>query len=86
MDVLDRIKQLAERSQEAPVPEVDVRARVRTTLREMATEPPALVDRPSLAFAGFSVAIAALLFTFFLPTVQLLWDPWLAYMNAPWSF
>lgn len=86
MDVLDRVRQLAERSEGAPVPAVDVRARVRVTLREAALEPPEIIDRPALAFAGASLAFTGLLFFTFLPSVQLLWDPWLAYMNAPWSF
>lgn len=86
MDVLNRISQLAERSQHAPVPAVDVRARVRASIREAEAEAAALIDRSSLTFAGVSLAFTALLFFTYLPSVRLLWDPWLAYMSAPWSY
>lgn len=86
MDPLERIRELAACSQDARVPNIDVRGRVQATLRESARDMQELVDRPTLAFAGLSMAVAALLFTFFLPTVQILWDPWLAFMNAPWSY
>ena len=87
MDALERVRQWAACAEGAPVPQVDVRARVYATLREAgAAEAPALIDRPSLAFAGASLAFAAVVFANFLPAVRLLWDPWLAYMNAPWSF
>lgn len=85
MDVLEHVKALAARSQAAPVPAVDVRTRVCATLREAAVESVELLDKPSLAFAGLSVAVVAILFTLFLPSIQILWDPWAAYMSAPWS-
>lgn len=86
MDIFDRVKQLAEQSREAPVPAVDVRARVRATLREAAAEDAVLIDRPSLAFASASVALTAVLFASSLSSVRLLWDPWLAFMNGGWTF
>jgi len=86
MDVLDRITELAARSQDAPVPAIDVRVRVRATLREYNLESLPVLDRSSLTFAGVSVAFAAILFLTYLPSVRLLWDPWLAYMSAPWSY
>lgn len=86
MDVVERLEELARRAETAPVPAVDVRARVRATLREAAFDEAELIDRPALAFAGLSLAVTAGFFVAFLPALRLLWDPWLAYMNAPWSY
>jgi len=86
METLEHLEALARRSQGAAVPPVDVRARVRTTLREMAPEAPGLFDRPTLAFAGLSLAIVATMFSISLPALSVLSDPFAAYMNTPWSF
>lgn len=86
MESLEHLEALARRSNGAAVPAVDVRARVRTTLREMAPEAPGLFDRPTLAFAGLSLAIVAMMFSISLPALSVLRDPFAAYMNAPWSF
>ncbi|MBL7645247.1 MAG: hypothetical protein JNK74_03550 [Candidatus Hydrogenedentes bacterium] len=86
METLKRVEELARRSQGAAVPQVDVQARVRATLRGMAPEPAALFDTPTLAFAGLSLAIMAMMFSLSLPAISALRDPWAAYMNTPWSF
>lgn len=86
METLEHLEALARRSQGATVPVVDVRARVRATLREMAPETPGLFDRPTLAFAGLSLAIVVAMFSISLPALSVLRDPWAAYMSAPWSF
>lgn len=86
METLKRVEELARRSQGAPVPPVDVQARVRATLRGMVPEPAALFDTPTLAFAGLSIAIMAMMFSLALPAISALRDPWAAYMNTPWSF
>jgi len=82
---IERLSELARRAEGAPVPEVDVRLRVRATLRQMAPEAPAL-DRASLAFAGLSFAVMLAMLTFSLPALTALSDPWAAYMSTPWSF
>lgn len=82
---LEEFEALARRAEHAPVPQVDVRLRVRTTLRQMAPEAPAL-DRTSLAFAGLSFAVMLAMLTLSLPALTALSDPWAAYMSAPWSF
>ena len=86
METLKRLEELARRSQGAPVPAVDVRARVSATLREMAPEAPRIFDTPTLAFAGLFLAIMAMMFSLSLPALSALRDPWAAYMNTPWSF
>lgn len=86
METLKAIEELARRSQEASVPTVDVRARVRATLRGMAPEAPTIFDTPTLAFAGLSLVIMAMMFTLSLPALSALRDPWSAYMVTPWSF
>ena len=86
MDLIDRLRQLAEHSQGAPVPEIDVRARVRATLRQAAVDVPVLLDRPSLAFAGLSLAIMALMISMSLPALSAVREPWAAYLSTPWSF
>ena len=86
METLKRVEELARRSQGAPVPPVDVQARVRATLRGMAPEAPAIFDAPALAFAGLSLAIMAMMFSLSMPALSVLRDPWAAYMNTPWSF
>ena len=86
METLEYLEALACRSQGAAVPAVDVRARVRITLRDMAPEAPGLFDRPTLAFAGLSLAIVAMMFSISLPALSVLRDPFAAYMNTPWSF
>ena len=86
MEALEHLEELARRSQGAVVPTVDVRARVRVTLRDMAPEATGLFDRPTLAFAGLSLAIVAMMFSISLPALTVLRDPFAAYMNTPWSF
>lgn len=86
MEILKQVEELARRSQEASVPAVDVQARVRATLRGMAPEAPGFFDTPTLAFAGLSLAIMAMMFTLSLPALNALRDPWSAYMVTPWSF
>ena len=85
MKNLEQFEALVRCSQDARVPEIDVRLRVRATLRQMAPEAPAL-DRTSLAFAGLSFAVMLAMLNFSLPALLALRDPWVAYMSAPWSF
>lgn len=86
METLKHLEELARRSQGASVPPVDVRARLRVTLREMAPEVPGIFDASALAFAGLSLAIMAMMFSLSLPALSALRDPWAAYMNALWSY
>lgn len=86
MEILKHIEELARRSQEASVPAVDVRARVRATIRGLVPESSRIFDTPTLAFAGLSLVIMAMMFTFSLPALNALRDPWSAYMATPWSF
>lgn len=86
METLRRIEELARQSRGAAVPPVDVRARVAATLRNMTPEFPEIFDRPTLAFAGLSLAIVVMMFSITLPALSVLRDPFVAYMNAPWSF
>lgn len=85
MDLFDQIEGLARTSRRADVPQVDVVDRVSRSIRLMREDEPALIDMPSLAFAGASLAVTGLAALMFSPVLMKLWDPWTAYMSAPWS-
>lgn len=86
MEIHSRLEELSRRSRDARVPAVDVRARVQSTLRSLAPEAPGIFDTPTLAFAGLSLAIMAMMFSLYLPAISALREPWAGYMNTPWSF
>ena len=86
MNTIERITQLVAQSKNAPFPEVDVRNRVRETIRGLAPEVPALFDTPALVFAGLSLAIMLTMYTVTSPTLSALHEPWAAYLKTPWSF
>lgn len=85
MTLFERMEVLAARSRHATPPDIDVVERVCRTIRVQRVEEPALVDAPSLAFTGLSLAVTGAAVFWFLPLLTTLWDPWTAYMNAPWS-
>lgn len=85
MELFERIEALAKQSQRAEVPTIDVVDRVCRTIRLQQAEEPALLDTPSLAFAGLSLAVTGAAALWFMPLMLNLWEPWTAYMNAPWS-
>ncbi len=86
MELFDHIERLAEKSRPAKVPTIDVVGRVCRTIRLHREEEPALLDTPSIAFAGLSLAVTTVAALLFMPLLTTLWDPWAAYMNAPWSY
>ena len=86
MEMLKEIEELARRSQDAPIPALDVRQRVRATLRALTPDTPAILDTPTLAFAGLGLAIMVMMLTRSLPALHALRDPWSAYMTTPWNF
>jgi len=85
MELFDRVEALAARSRHAETPNVDVVGQVCRTIRLQRAEDPVLLDTPSVAFAGLSLAVTGIAAVWFLPLLTALWDPWVAYMNAPWS-
>ncbi len=86
MDLNERMARTAERAQAANVPHVDVVDRVCRTIRLQQAEEPALLDTPSMAFAGLSLGVTVLTALMFMPLLSTLLDPMAAYMNSPWSF
>tara|TARA_R110001592_G_scaffold80768_4_gene240302 strand:+ start:662 stop:919 length:258 start_codon:yes stop_codon:yes gene_type:complete len=84
MDLENHLSGLARRANLAVPPHVDVVERVCRTIR-VQEEEPALFDMPSLAFAGASFAVTVIAGYLVSPVFSVLWDPWAAYMNAPWS-
>ncbi len=86
MELFERIERTAERAQQAEVPHVDVVDRVCRTIRLARPEEPALLDTPSMAFAGLSLGVTVLTALMFMPLLSTLLDPMAAYMNSPWSF
>ena len=85
MDPIERIEHLALRSQEAETPSIDVVDQVCRSIRLQQDVEPALLDGPSLVFAGLSLAITSVAALWFSPLLTTLLDPWSAYMTAPWS-
>ena len=86
MELFNRIEQLAEKSRRTEVPKIDVVEQVCRTIRLYRDEEPALLDTPSIAFAGLSLAVTGAAAVLFLPLLTTLWNPWTAYMGGPWSF
>ena len=85
MNVIFRIEALAKRAEQAVPPEIDVVDRVSRTIRLRQDAEPALLDGPTLAFAGLSLAVTCAAALWFLPVLTTLFDPWTAYMSTPWS-
>ena len=85
MNPMERIEQLALRSQEATTPPIDVVEQVCRSIRLQQDVEPALLDIPSLACAGLSLAVTGVAAIWFSPFLSTLFDPWSAYMTAPWS-
>ena len=86
MELFDHLERLAEKSRQAGTPEINVVLRVSRSIRQGRDEEPALLDKPSIAFAGLSLAVTAIAALMFSPLLTTLMDPWAAYMNAPWSY
>ena len=86
MELFERIERTAERARQAELPHVDVVDRVCRTIRLQQAEEPALLDTPSMAFAGLSLGVTVLTALMFMPLLSTLLDPMAAYMNSPWSF
>ena len=86
MELFDQIEHLAASSQSAHTPAIDVVDRVCRTIRLHREEEPALLDTPSIAFAGLSLLVTGAAAVLFLPLLTTLWNPWTAYMGGPWSF
>jgi hypothetical protein len=86
MELFEYLERLAEKSRHSNAPKIDVVLRVSRSIRLRQDEEPALLDRPSLAFAGLSLAVTAIAAVMFSPLLTTLMDPWAAYMNAPWSY
>ncbi|HEV3342349.1 MAG TPA: hypothetical protein VG125_18410 [Pirellulales bacterium] len=86
MSNLQRFERLVEVARAEPAPRIDVTARVANTVELLAAEsfkyrPAASLwaDSPLLAFAGFSLAAAALVFVFALPCWESVQDPLVAF-------
>lgn len=86
MKLIERIERTAARAHQTEVPHVDVVERVCRTIRLQRPEEPALLDTPSMAFAGVSLGVTVLTALMFMPLLSTLLDPMAAYMNSPWSF
>ncbi len=77
-DVDRLLRELAETAQDAPVPAIDVRSRVLSTLASRSRQ--ASLDVLPIAFAGAAVTVAAILLIMLLPLWRTMTEPWAAYL------
>lgn len=78
-DVDKLLRELTSSARSAPIPQIDVRARVIATLADGPR--PVSLDPIPIAFVGFALTTAAAVLKAFWPAWQALSEPWIVYLT-----